>query len=268
LSFGAVQVNEPVIAHLLIIGSSIRESPRLFRCMAIVGVPSAGRRMKVSLSWPAIATRTCQPGDEKCVVGSVDINISGGRRTGGVGGTSTGSIEIETGGNAPTEAEVIPQDPLDTPEPPKDCAILQNTTAVFASRGEGTISTVRQLKNRFVEAWGEPPTEEFGSSGFKEDYRDKGSSPNQVRHYVGILSTAFKASVTANLALVTPEAAYLAALSAANLRERGGTQGDRADRSLNAVAVGHAVRLAYGLLTIDDLARAIMEDVCDPNIYK
>jgi RHS repeat-associated protein len=52
-------------------------------------------------------------GEPQCVgvgVESVDINISGGgQRSGGVGGTSSGAIEIETSGNGPTEAEIIPQ---------------------------------------------------------------------------------------------------------------------------------------------------------------
>jgi RHS repeat-associated protein len=51
-------------------------------------------------------------GEMQCVgvgVQSVDINISGGRLTGGVGGTSSGAIEIETSGNGPTEAEIIPR---------------------------------------------------------------------------------------------------------------------------------------------------------------
>ena len=39
-----------VASYLLMIGSSIIESARLFRCTAIAGVPSAGMRMKVSLS--------------------------------------------------------------------------------------------------------------------------------------------------------------------------------------------------------------------------
>jgi RHS repeat-associated protein len=43
-------------------------------------------------------------GEMQCVgvgVESVDINISGGRLTGGVGGTSSGAIEIEIGGSDP-----------------------------------------------------------------------------------------------------------------------------------------------------------------------
>ena len=52
-------------------------------------------------------------GEMQCVgVGaqSVDINISGGgQRSAGVGGTSSGAIEIETSGNGPTEAEIIPR---------------------------------------------------------------------------------------------------------------------------------------------------------------
>ena len=209
-------------------------------------------------------------GEPQCVgvgVNGVTINISGGgQRSGGVGGTSSGAIEIETSGNGPTEAEIIPQDPFDGPEPPTDCAILQNTVAVFASRGEGAFGTVRELKKRFVEARGEPPTQEFRSSGFREEFRDLGSSPNQVRHYVGILSAAYNFSADARLALqLSPESAFAVALSAANLRERGGTQSNRADKSLNIVAVGHAVRLAYGRLGLDGLARAIMEEVCEPN---
>ena len=41
-AFGAV--------YLLITGNSIIERPRVFRCTAIVGVPSAGMRINVSLS--------------------------------------------------------------------------------------------------------------------------------------------------------------------------------------------------------------------------
>jgi len=54
---------------------------------------------------------TCRVGDPDCVVGSVTINISGGERGTGVGGTSSGPMEIETSGDGPTGAEIIPQNP-------------------------------------------------------------------------------------------------------------------------------------------------------------
>src|SRR6185503_1103795 len=44
-------------SHLLITGNSIDESAPLLRCTEIVGLPSAGIRRNVPLSWPAIATR-------------------------------------------------------------------------------------------------------------------------------------------------------------------------------------------------------------------
>ena len=40
--------------------------------------------------------------------------------------------------------------------------------------------------------------------------------------------------------------------------------GNVVDRNLNTVVVGHATRLAYGVLSPTDLARAIKDDVCDP----
>ena len=42
---------------------------------------------------------------------SVTINTSGGGRISGVGGTSSGAIEIETTASGPTEAEIVPQNP-------------------------------------------------------------------------------------------------------------------------------------------------------------
>ena len=131
------------------------------------------------------------------------------------------------------------------------------------------MSTVSDLRSRFVEPPGQSPTQEFGSSGFRREFQDRGDSRNQVRHYVGILFSAHTAATAAYLTqVVSFEAAYATALVSANLRERGGTQSNKADRNLNVVAVGHAVRLAYGRLSIDDLAKAILDEVCDPKTVR
>lgn len=50
---------------------------------------------------------TCRVGDPECVVGSVTVNISGGGRRVGVGGTSSGPIVTEDP-IGPTEAEIVP----------------------------------------------------------------------------------------------------------------------------------------------------------------
>jgi RHS repeat-associated protein len=189
---------------------------------------------------------------------------------GGILGDDTGIVTVAPGDQDPvptgggTLPGPTPHDPFDGPKDPTDCAILQNTTAVFASRDQGATATVAALRSRFVEPIGQPPTQEFRSSGFRREFRDFGSSPNQVRHYAGILWTAYAAGTTAYIGQIPFAAASAAALAAANARERGGTQSNRVDMNLNTVVVGHAIRLAYGRLSVDNLAKAIFDDVCDP----
>jgi RHS repeat-associated protein len=67
-------------------------------------------------------------GEMQCVgvgVNGVTINISGGGRSSGAGGASDGPIEIETTGNGPTQAEIVPQNPasIDNKGSGQDCNI-------------------------------------------------------------------------------------------------------------------------------------------------
>jgi len=61
----------------------------------------------------------------------VTVNISGGERGTGVGGTSSGPMEIETSGNGPTGAEITPQNPTNkgTPLPGSEVDRLQSALA-------------------------------------------------------------------------------------------------------------------------------------------
>jgi hypothetical protein len=81
------------------------------------------------------------------------------------------------------------------------------------------------------------------------------------------MSTAYNAGLAAYLAGVSFEAAFAMALAGANLRERGGSHSNRVDKRLNIVAVGHAMRLAYGRLGIGGLSKAILDEVCDKSTF-
>lgn len=159
------------------------------------------------------------------------------------------------------------QDPYEPPLPPTNCEILAGVTAVAAARAEETSTTLTgQLQDRFVEAPGQPPTNEFGSSGFKPDFREppgtSGGSPNQVRHYVGIMSNSYYAAKSARVMLSPYSLTYSTLLKAANSREEGNGAAQVADRQLNAVAVAHGVKLAYEQITNKDLVRLIRDEVC------
>ncbi len=162
--------------------------------------------------------------------------------------------------------KVETQDPAEPAPPPTNCELLANTVGVFAAREQGDSILMANLQDRFIEGPGQPPTNEFASSGFKGEFREPpgtpGGSPNQVRHYVGMLTNSYFGARAANAAFTPYSVAYKSLLRAANSREEGNSASNDPDRRLNAFAVAHGAKLAYGLITAKDLVKLIQSEVC------
>ncbi len=133
------------------------------------------------------------------------------------------------------------------------------------------------LNQRLQSTQGTPEYNEFRGNGFRIRFRDdgEGGSPNQVRHFVGVLTGAYAgaAAVAAAPGAAVPilvarktaaEAAYRAGLVAANaILMEPDTPSGRADMALNEFAVRAGVNLQFGLMRKDDLAQFIRNNLCE-----
>ena len=116
---------------------------------------------------------------------------------------------------------------------------------------------------------------EFGSARFKPEFQDHTDSPNQARHYVGGFYAGYFLHYVGGRV----------GRAAANLRELnvtfapGGmpgvpilplpiilpeTQGQRADKALNAVSTRHASDFYNKRFRASELANRIRNEVCAP----
>jgi RHS repeat-associated protein len=110
-------------------------------------------------------------GEMQCVgvgVNGVTVNISGGERSSGAGGASSGPIEIETSGNEPTGAEIDPKLPADL------CA--SDLLIEFNLRdagGETNINLIhKSVADDFLKALLEINQAVPGGISFKDVFRD------------------------------------------------------------------------------------------------
>ena len=177
------------------------------------------------------------------------------------------------GGGGPgtgTETEQEPAKPsFDTPN---YCQKFADIVAELAKGAKTSGGFVYDLQKRLLSFEGTAAYDEFKGKGFKVDYRDDGpgGSFNQVRHFVGTLGTAYLGIIglpvanpaAALVANVVPETAYQTALALANSHERNDASG-RADMALNKFAVRAGVNLALGLMSKNDLAKYIRDNLCE-----
>ena len=145
------------------------------------------------------------------------------------------------------------------------CAFLADYAEALAKNTDDDSEFVGKLSMRFQVP--EPAADhhdlysEFNALGFKDEFAERpmdGGSPNQVNHYAGIFTNAFKAGEAAKLALMPSKLAIAAALKAANRRE----SADTPDSRMNTFAVSHAIRLSYGLIQRGDIAKLIRSELC------
>ena len=133
-----------------------------------------------------------------------------------------------------------------------DCDVFASEVARIAfEHPSSPLFFTNALRNRFASGSETVASTEFGSTGFRREFRDDvgpGNSPNQVRHYVG----GFRAALLGGKI----GAAY------ANSRERGGTPSNLADLRLNAVSRQHGFAILNGAASHEDLAGMIRRDVC------
>jgi hypothetical protein len=133
-----------------------------------------------------------------------------------------------------------------------DCDLFASGVAQIAfDHPSSPLRFANALRNRFAPGSETVASTEFGSTGFKPEFRDDvgpGNTPNQVRHYVG----GFRAALLGGRL----GAAY------ANWRERAGTASNLADTRLNAVSRQHAFSILNGAASHEDLAGMIRRDVC------
>jgi hypothetical protein len=142
--------------------------------------------------------------------------------------------------------------------PGTDCERFADEAGAIASQHLYDLpGLANALYHRFAPEGESHANTEFGSTGFKAEFRDDTPSPpgagdntpNQVRHYVG----GFRAYT---------HGGFIGRWWA-NYRERpGDTPSHRADLALNVVSTRHAQTLAMNPAMISELKAMILKDVC------
>ena len=166
--------------------------------------------------------------------------------------------------------------------PPNDCLVFAAMVDIFAAESSSESSFVNTLYERFKDR----NDQSFSANGFKEDFVDRGDSPNQVRHSAGAISAGYAGGVTA-LATLNPAAwgdAAKRTTEAFNMREKSykyeivaglhgagvrrvllpPTKSQQADMNLNGVAVPLGFMLGVGLIERGQVGNLIRERICNP----
>jgi RHS repeat-associated protein len=200
----------------------------------------------------------------------VTINISSDPRSGSVGGTESGPMEIETLTGGSTGAELVPQNAAQNPRirTVSECEMFASIIGILASEAKDPVDFIKKVWAQFAQ---DKDIAAWGSTGFKPQFRDDvgpGNSPNQVRHYVGALWVGAEFVFVGNFLMNLREMPHPDFSGAKDYQNHAPPKpGKRspsqlADIALNAVATAHGEGLMRGGIALGDIANRIRSEVC------